>query len=152
MSKNLSELSGRKGISENLFDKMGELAKAEGSPSSEDLDKLAKEFLIGTANTYGTASFYDFLKPDNKGKRVYICNGTACFCAGTQQHVEKTLKARFKKEEIGHMTCLGRCHENSAFHLEGKNYSGKAIDHLDELAKSESNRDTYHVKSGTYKV
>ena len=71
MSKNLSELSGKKGLKYNLFNKMGELAIEEGTPSIEELDKLADEFLIGKANTYGTATFYDFLKPENKGKKVY---------------------------------------------------------------------------------
>ena len=69
MSKNLSELSGRKGIEESLFDKMGQLAQERGTPSVEELDQLADEFLIGKANTFGTATFYDFLKPENQGKR-----------------------------------------------------------------------------------
>lgn len=145
MSKNLSELSGRKGIEDNLFDKMGKLAQATGTPSNEALDQLAKEFLVGTANTYGTASFYDFLKPENKGKKVYVCNGTACLCAGTQETVLDTLKSNFKAEEIGHMTCLGRCHENSAFHMDGKNYSGSTIKEIDFKAKSGEGKDKYRV-------
>ena len=28
------------------------------------------------------------------------------------------------------MCCLGRCHENSSFHIGGKNYSGNAIDEI----------------------
>ena len=149
MSDNLSELLGRKPLDVNLFSKMGELALAHGSPSIEDLDKLAKEFLIGTANTYGTATFYDFLKPENKGKKVYVCNGTACVCAGTQDNVIESLKNHFKADEIGHMTCLGRCHENSAFHINGKNYSGNALHNLNEIIDSDSelNQDTYNVKS-----
>ena len=145
MSKNLSELSGRKGIEDNLFDKMGKLAQATGTPSNEALDQLAKEFLVGTANTYGTASFYDFLKPENKGKKVYVCNGTACLCAGTQETVLDTLKSNFEVEEIGHMTCLGRCHENSAFHMDGKNYSGSTIKEIDFKAKSGEGKDKYRV-------
>jgi NADH-quinone oxidoreductase subunit F len=149
MSKNLSDLSGRKGLEENLFNKMGELAIVEGAPKTEDLDKLAKEFLIGTANTYGTASFYDFLKPENKGKKVYVCNGTACLCARTQEGLIDSLKDHFDADEIGHMTCLGRCHENNAFHLNGKNYSGKAKDHLELILENtgNKNKDTYSVKA-----
>ena len=115
MSKNLSELSGRKGIEESLFDKMGQLAQERGTPSVEELDQLADEFLIGKANTFGTATFYDFLKPENQGKRAYVCNGTACVCAGTQDKVTKQLEKHLQPSEIGHMTCLGRCHENAAF-------------------------------------
>jgi NADH-quinone oxidoreductase subunit F len=149
MSKNISELSGRKGIVENLFDKMGKLALAEGSPSKNDLNLLAEEFLIGKANTFGTASFYDFLRPENQGKKVYVCNGTACVCAGTQDGVHDALKAHFREDEIGHMTCLGRCHENSAFHYNGHNYSGAAIKTLQFGAQTniESGKDTYHVKA-----
>ena len=61
MSKNLSELSGRKGLEDNLFDRMGKLAQQDGTPSKEDLDRLADEFLIGSANAYGSATFYYLL-------------------------------------------------------------------------------------------
>jgi len=151
MSKNLSELSGKKGLKYNLFDKMGELAIDTGTPSVKDLDRLADEFLMGKANTYGTATFYDFLKPENKGKKVYVCNGTACLCAGTQENVNTSLSAHFSEDEIGHMTCLGRCHENSAFHYNGKNYSGDAIQKLDHIVESNNglalNKDKYNVKA-----
>lgn len=149
MSKNLSELSGRKGLTDNLFNIMGELAIPTGAPAIEELDKLAEKFLIGKANTFGTASFYDFLKPENKGRKVYVCNGTACLCAGTQDKVIESLKKEFKAEEIGHMTCLGRCHENSAFHLNGKNYSGESISSFKEILTAHSNHtiDQYTVKA-----
>ncbi len=149
MSDNLSELLGRKGVNDNLFSKLGELAKPEGAPSEEAMAKLADEFLIGKANAFGTASFYDFLKPENKGKKVYVCNGTACVCAGTQNKVIDLLKENFETDEIGHMTCLGRCHENAAFHYNGKNYSGNAVSDLDSIISSDTslNLDTYNVKA-----
>ena len=149
MSDNLSELLGRKGIDDNFFDRLGKLSHPSGSPSPDDMEKLAEEFLIGKANAFGTASFYDFLKPENKGKKVYVCNGTACVCAGTQKKVTDSLGDYFDAEDIGHMTCLGRCHENSAFHFQGKNYSGKAVEYLGELIKHDSdlNIDKYTVKA-----
>lgn len=149
MSDNLSELLGRKPLDNNLLNKMGELAQATGSPSVEELDKLAKEFLIGRANTFGTASFYDFLKPENKGKKAYVCNGTACVCANTQDNVVAALNTKFDADEIGHMTCLGRCHENSAFHYNGKNYSGDALENLNNIIGVDSNfnQDRYIVKA-----
>ena len=121
MSDNLSELLGKRGLDENLFSKLGELAKPEGAPSDEEMARLAEEFLVGKANAFGTSSFYDFLKEENKGKEVYVCNGTACVCAGTQEKLIESLNAKFDASQIGHMTCLGRCHENSAFHYKGKN-------------------------------
>ena len=149
MSNNLSDLLGRKGIKDNLFNKMGELSKTDGAPSEEDMAKLADEFLIGKANAFGTASFYDFMKEENKGKEVYVCNGTACVCAGTQESVIESLKSKFDSSQIGHMTCLGRCHENSAFHIKGKNYSGSAIENLSSIlgSKDKLNQDHYNVKS-----
>lgn len=149
MSDNLSELLGRKGIEESLFDKMGRLNQSKGVPNDEELAALAEEFLIGKANTYGTATFYDFLKPENKNKKVYVCNGSACLCAGTQDQLIKTLKTHFETDEIGHMTCLGRCHENAAFHYDGKNYSGKSSDNLSSIFETSTdlNKDTYNVKA-----
>ena len=146
MSKNLSDLSFRKGLKYNLFDKLGKLAQDQGAPSQEELDALAEEFLIGKANTFGTASFYDFLKPENKGKKVYVCNGTACLCAGTQDSLIENLKTKFSPDEIGHMTCLGRCHENSAFNYNGKNYSGDNANNLNAIIDNQgSNNDKYNV-------
>ncbi|MDA8715097.1 NADH-quinone oxidoreductase subunit F [Flavobacteriales bacterium] len=148
MSKNLSELSGRKGVEENLFDKMGKLAIETGAPSEEDLETLANEFLIGKSTAFGTTTFYDFLKPENKGKKAYACNGSACLCAGTQPAVIAQLKTKFKAEEIGHMTCLGRCHENSAFYYNGTNYSGNSIKNIDEIVTNKSQKiDSYHCEA-----
>lgn len=75
MSKNLSELSGRKGLTKNLFEELGIAAAETGTPSAARMEKLCDEFLVGKANVYGAVSFYDFLKPENKGKKVYVCNG-----------------------------------------------------------------------------
>lgn len=150
MSDNLSELSGRKGIVDNLFEKMGNAAVATGAPSKEDLDRLADEFLMGKANTYGTATFYDFMKPENQGKKVYVCNGSACLCAGTQEKLHHDLENYFKEDEIGHMTCLGRCHENSAFHYKGKNYSARNATDIKTIFQGSPdslNKDTYHIKN-----
>ncbi len=154
MSTNLSELFGKKGIENNFFNKMGTLAQAEGTPTEEQMSKLADEFLIGKANAFGTATFYDFLKPENKGKEVYVCNGTACVCAGTQKELQTQLENHFETSKIGHMTCLGRCHENNAFHYKGKNYSGNAIHSINTLLKEETelNQDNYHVKASAKQI
>ncbi len=148
MSKNISELSGRKGLKTNLFEELGLLAKAEGTPKKEDLEKLADEFLIGKANVYGSASFYDFTREENKGKKVYICNGSSCMTAGTQHKVHDQLSKHFSAEEIGEMCCLGRCHENSSFNFDGKNYSGNAIEKIEDIkAGKDKPLDHYHVES-----
>ena len=133
VSKNIGFLSGRKGLAENLFEELGVAASRQGTVSTDEMERLADDFLVGKANIYGSVSFYDFLKPENKGKKVYVCNGTACMTARTQDRVREELGAHFKPDEIGEMCCLGRCHENSAFHIAGHNYSGDAISQLDEI-------------------
>lgn len=148
MSKNLGELAGRKGINETLFEELGIAARTTGSPSVEKMEELSDAFVMGKANVFGAASFYDFLKPENKGKKVYICNGSSCMTAGTQPALKEKLLKHFKPDEIGDMCCLGRCHENSSFHINGKNYSGHAVDEMESLKKNNSAiADKYNVAS-----
>ena len=124
MSKNLAALSYRKGMEDNLFSRYVDLAQEEGSPDEEALKKTAREYLQGDSSVLGAVSSYDFLKDENQGKKVYLCSGTACKMADTQEALKKTLCKTFKEEEIGEMVCLGRCHENSAFTFGQDNYSG----------------------------
>lgn len=162
MSKNISSLSGRDGkeLDDSLWERLQRAASTDGTPEDRALTQIADDFLIGEAITYGTSSFYDFLKKENQGKKAYVCNGSACLVAGTQDKVHHALAKHFKPEEIGHMCCLGRCHENSAFNVGGLNYSGDAIDRLTDFSAAPpapstlrvdyagfSNMDTYHVAS-----
>lgn len=151
MSSNLSELSGRKGLKTNLFEALGIAAEKTGAPSVVRMEQLADQFLMGKANIFGTASFYDFLKEENRGKKVFICNGTACLTAGTQDVLKEKLMGQFNAAEIGEMCCLGRCHENHAFNFNGNNYSGKAADQVEAIKNERSTLiDQYHVAaSGT---
>ena len=148
MSKNLSELAGRKGLQENLFEELGIAARSSGSPSVEKMEALSDAFIMGKANVFGAASFYDFLRPENKGKKVYICNGSSCMTAGTQPALKEKLLLQFDESEIGEMCCLGRCHENSSFHVAGKNYSGNAINEIASVKKENTViADSYTVAS-----
>lgn len=135
MSNNLSHLLGRKGKHKSLFEALGEAAEKTGTPDSSKMEALHQEFLVGKSTVYGTVSFYDFLRPENQGKKVYVCNGSACMTAGTQQQVHDKVSKHFSSNEIGEMCCLGRCHENSAFHVNGKNYSGSDINQLENIKK-----------------
>lgn len=149
MPENLSALSGRKGLDDNLFEHLVEQAKEDGTPERQELKRLAKEFLVGNSTTYGAASFYDFLAPENKGKKAYVCNGSACMLAGTQDGVRTELEKHLNADEIGVMCCLGRCHENSAFNYGGKNYSAKSGAEIAEIFEGaeDANQDEYIVES-----
>tara|TARA_B110000037_G_scaffold222548_1_gene297942 strand:+ start:2231 stop:3886 length:1656 start_codon:yes stop_codon:yes gene_type:complete len=150
MSKNLSELSGRKGLETNLFEELGIASGQTGTPSAKDLERIAEEFLVGKSTTYGAVTFYDFMKPENQNKKAYVCNGTACLCSGKQDAVSESLEKHFSANEIGHITCLGRCHENGAFHLSGKNYSAKSDEEIATIVQDNgiSNDDYIAVASG----
>jgi NADH:ubiquinone oxidoreductase subunit F (NADH-binding)/NADH:ubiquinone oxidoreductase subunit E len=154
MSENLSALSGRKGLEDNLFEQLVEKSKVEGTPDNEELKALAKKYLMGEAITYGTASFYDFMKKEHEGVKVHVCNGSACLVAGTQDKVKGKLSRHFKDEEVGHMCCLGRCHENSAFNYNGTNYSGDAMNQLEDIVqKSDKDlSDNYKVDATSERV
>lgn len=115
MSKNLRTLSDRKGLKNNLFDKLQEKNTA--------IDILSQEFLIGESSVLGAKSFYDFLKNENQNKKVFICNGTACVTSGKQEKVRAELNKHFSDDEIGHVSCLGHCHTNSAFLYNGQSHS-----------------------------
>jgi NADH-quinone oxidoreductase subunit F len=148
MSKNLSELSGRKGLDNSLFDVLGKAAEEKGAPSVEALKNIADDFLIGSANTFGASSAYDFLRPSNEGKEIYVCNGSSCRTAGTQESLRGKIEERFSEDSIGEMCCLGRCYENSAFHYQGKNYSGTDIDELEKISeKDKTSSSKYHIES-----
>ena len=148
MSKNISALSGRKGLEKNLFEELGVAAAHTGTPDPESMERIRQEFLVGKSTVYGSVSFYDFLRPENQGKKVYVCNGSACLTAGTQDKLHSQISSHFKSEEIGEMCCLGRCHENSAFHINGKNYSGDDINLIESLKKEfKPTQETYYVGS-----
>lgn len=148
MSKNISELSGRKGLEKNLFEELGVAAAQTGTPDADSLERIRQEFLVGKSTVYGSVSFYDFLRPENQGKKVYICNGSACLTAGTQDKLHEQIAGHFKKEEIGEMCCLGRCHENNAFHIHGRNYSGADINLIESLkSEKKPTQEKYHVGS-----
>ncbi len=137
MSRNLSSLSFRQGTEKNLFERMVAAADADGTAEKPAVvRKMGEESLFGDALTLGAVSFYDFLKKENEGKKVFMCNGSACLCAGTQEKLHGQLGGFFKEEEIGHICCLGRCHQGGAFQFGGKNYSGQPEQALEKLFKT----------------
>lgn len=137
MSRNLSALSFRKGLDQNIFDKMVRFGESSGTAETpEAVHALTQENLSGDAISLGAVSFYDFLKKENAGKRVFVCNGSACLVAGTQDKLHGELKKHFKEEEIGHICCLGRCHQCGSFQYEGRNYSGQTRTQLESLIET----------------
>jgi len=133
MSRNISKLSGRKGLKDNLFKRMIDTTKK--NKNGKEIKQLADEYHVGMSTIHGAESFYEFLRPEHKEKKAWICNGSACMCAGTQGKVRKKLSEKLGADKIGMMFCLGHCYETSSFHYNGHNYSGNDIDQIDEIIK-----------------
>lgn len=149
MSKNLTQLARRKGIDDTLFQRLIVSDKSSKSLSDEQRKTTAKEFLIGEAVVQGTASFYDFIDGENANKKAYVCDGSSCLCAGTQEKITEQLINQFGKDQVGHVTCLGRCFENAAFQVGGENFSGNDIECLSEIVKDKTSKskENYRVKT-----
>jgi len=139
MSKNISKLSGRKGLKNNLFKRM--ISITSQSENGKEIKQLADEYNVGMSTIHGAESFYEFLRPEHKEKKAWVCNGSACMCAGNQDKLKDKLVDKLGKDKVGEMFCLGHCYENSAFHYDGYNYSGKDIDKIDEIIKGKKIND-----------
>ena len=133
MSKNISKLSGRKGLKDNLFKRMIDISNK--SKNGKEIKQLADEYNVGMSTIHGAESFYEFLRPEHKEKKAWVCNGSACMCAGNQDKLKEKLVNKLGKDKVGEMFCLGHCYENTAFHYDGYNYSGADIDKIDEIIK-----------------
>ena len=147
MSRNISKLSGRKGLKDNLFKRMIDTSK--GSGSEKKIKQLAEEYHVGISTIHGAESFYEFLRPEHKEKKAWICNGSACLCAGNQNKLKDILEDKLGKDKVGEMFCLGHCYDNAAFHYNGHNYSGKDIDQIDEIIKGKK-IDTKNINSTNF--
>ena len=87
---------------------------------------------------HGAESFYEFLRPAHRAKKAFVCNGSACMCAGTQDNLKKKLQDKLGKDKVGEMFCLGYCYENHAFHYNGENYAGNDIKKIDQIVKGQT--------------
>ncbi len=146
MSKNISNLSGRIGLKNNLFQKMSD--RSLKSKDDKGMREIAEEYKMGISTIHGAESFYEFLRPSHREKKAFICNGSACMCAGTQEPLKKKLQEKLGEDKVGEMFCLGHCYENHAFHYNGENFAGNDINQIDQIIKGENiKQDKYFSKS-----
>ena len=85
MSKNISNLSGRIGLKDNFLKRCLKIL----SESPKDISEIAKEYNLGVSTIHGAESFYEFLRPSHREKKAFVCNGSACMCAGTQEKLKE---------------------------------------------------------------
>ncbi len=97
MSENARWQSYRKVLKDNVFRRIQ-------SGAGENLDALARELALNPSFTTGTASFYDYLQPENRQRKHWVCKGTACLVSGTCAH------AGSRHADAGEALCLGYCY------------------------------------------
>ncbi len=149
-NKNTRSLSARKGLEENLFEKISELS--HNNSDKDDFQKLSEVFLLDDSVILGTSSFYDFIKAENRDHKVHICNGTACIVASTQKDLNDKLKDHFEKKEIGHAACLGHCHSNNAVMFQNKTYSINTDADLQDMLNDIYQKNVYQIGANTTPV
>jgi NADH:ubiquinone oxidoreductase subunit F (NADH-binding)/NADH:ubiquinone oxidoreductase subunit E len=153
-NKNIRTLSSRKGINDNLFENISELSK--NAATKEEFHELSQRFLIDDSVVFGTSSFYDFIKPESRNKKIQVCNGTACMVAGTQDKLNEKIGNHFQENEIGHAACVGRCHTNSAFMYNNNTFSATSTKELDNIISSDNENfnqeNNYFVDSNTTSI
>ena len=130
-NKNIRTLSSRKELDDNLFENIADLS--QNNASKEEFQELAKRFMIDDSVVFGTSSFYDFTREENRNKKIHVCSGTACMVAKSQNNLTSSLEKYFDAEQIGHAACLGRCHSNSAFMFENTTYSANTKEELEQI-------------------
>jgi NADH:ubiquinone oxidoreductase subunit F (NADH-binding)/NADH:ubiquinone oxidoreductase subunit E len=147
-NKNIRTLSSRKGLDDNLFENIADLSHKNAS--KEEFQKLAKRFLMDDSVIVGTSSFYDFTREENRNKKIHVCSGTACMVAKTQTNLQKNIEKHFKKNEIGHAACVGRCHTNSAFMFDDKTFSATNEKELLSIISEKKNQEnSYNIECNT---
>mgnify|MGYP000294809361 FL=1 len=147
-NKNIRTLSSRKELEENLFENIAKASQKENS--KEELQQLAKNFMIDDSVVLGTSTFYDFTRAENKNKKVHVCSGTACMVANSQDNLHANLEKHFSKDEIGHAACVGRCHTNNAFMYDDKTYNAGATSEIENIIKNKNHQiNNYKVAANT---
>ena len=77
MSKNISNLSGRIGLKNNLFQKLSD--RSLNSKDDAGIKEIAEEYKMGVSTIHGAESFYEFLRPSHRGrKHSYVMEVLVC--------------------------------------------------------------------------
>ena len=70
MSKNISKLSGRIGLKNNLFQKISQ--RSLSSKNDEGMKEIADQYHVGLSTIHGAESFYEFLRPEHRKKKAFV--------------------------------------------------------------------------------
>ena len=74
MSKNISNLSGRIGLKDNLFKQISENTLSD---TPKDIKEIAKEHNLGVSTLHGAERFYEFLRPWHRERKAVVWINTS---------------------------------------------------------------------------
>lgn len=151
MSKNLRGLSERKGLTESLFKEIRTAGLSGEHDRDTLLTALSDKYLIGKSSVLAASSFYDFLKIDHSGRKVFMCDGTACMTSGKQEKLKKALTGEYGEDEIGSVTCLGHCHSANAFLTGRGTFSFEDLDNPSVIISHSDNPERLYVETNAEK-
>ncbi len=127
----LAEKYGRK--RESLMPILQEVVEQYYYLSEENMVSIAKELDISTADVFGTATFYSFLKTEWQGKySIRVCQTIIC----DMKHKEDIIEAITEmlgispgettpdgKFSLNYTNCLGWCHKGPAMLINHEYYT-----------------------------
>jgi NADH:ubiquinone oxidoreductase subunit F (NADH-binding)/NADH:ubiquinone oxidoreductase subunit E len=142
-NKNLRTLSSRKELDDNLFENIADLSHKNAS--KDEFQELSKRFMIDDSVVFGTSSFYDFTREENRDKKIHVCSGTACMVANSQTKVLNNLKKHFNEKEIGHAACIGLCHTNNAFMYNDNTYSTSNEKEINSIITTKKQQENNYI-------
>jgi NADH:ubiquinone oxidoreductase subunit F (NADH-binding) len=152
MSKNLRGLSARKGLTESLFKGISMAGSTISGDKELLLSELSEKYLVGKSSVLSASSFYDFLKCEHLGKKVFMCSGTACMTSGKQPKLKKVLAEKYGENNIGTISCLGHCHSGNSFIIDNNTCSFEDIDDPEAIIRhSYKSKDNFFIGTNTEK-
>jgi NADH:ubiquinone oxidoreductase subunit F (NADH-binding) len=136
MSKNLRGISARTGLADGLFNGIKKAGPFLCDDDKMLLKGLSEKYLVGKSSVLAASSFYDFLKSEHAGRKVFVCKGSACMTSRRQEKLRNVLLGEFKVDEIGAVSCLGHCHSNNAYLTENGTRYIEGLDNPGTIFKS----------------
>ena len=90
----------------------------------------------------------NFLRPSHREKKAFVCNGSACMCAGTQEQIKRNFKIKTWGWQSRWNVLFRALLWKSCFPLWWRKYAGKDIEKIDQILKGEEiKQDKFFSKS-----
>jgi hypothetical protein len=93
VSKNISNLSGRIGLKDNLFKQISENTLSE---NPKDIKEIANEHNLGVSTLHGAESFYEFLRPSHREKKSFCLQWKCLYVCRYPRKIKRHIKRKIR--------------------------------------------------------